>query len=323
MKAVFRYIILTVVLFNCHEANAQYLEQSSIYMFDQYRYIPAYAGLDYSLSANIHVRDQWQGIEKNPGFAHLNVHMPFYAWSGALGGQVSTRSAGALRQNDVRFSYNYVMNMRNGLLSSGLSLGVSQLSVSGVDITTPEGIYSSGSVIHNDPVLPTQFDFGLAPIWSLSTYYKSEYLSLGGSLGGLPGQRYSFENFSFQNNLHAILYGSYTFRVLGEYEVLQSILLKSDFSQVQTDISSIVKINGNVFGGLGVRGYSSRSIDAIIVTLGLRFNKHYTLTYSYDAGISGLRSVHEGSHELLLNYNLQKLIGTGLPPKIIYNPRHL
>ena len=73
-------------------------------------------------------------------------------------------------------------------------------------------------------------------------------------------------------------------------------------------LGEMEKINGNVFGGIGVRGYNSTSLDAIIISGGVNFKKNYTLTYSFGTGISELKRVNEGSHEVSLNYNLQKIL---------------
>ena len=85
----------------------------------------------------------------------------------------------------------------------------------------------------------------------------------------------------------------------------------------------IFNINGNVFGGVGLRGYNSSSLDAMSITAGLSLGRHYRLSYSYDIGLSELKRVNEGSHEILLNYNLKKMIGLGNTPKVEYNPRNL
>jgi hypothetical protein len=47
------------------------------------------------------------------------------------------------------------------------------------------------------------------------------------------------------------------------------------------------------------------------------------LGYSYDLTRSSLNTVSNGSHELLLRYQLDKPVGQGQPPPIIYNPRSL
>ena len=302
---------------------AQQTAQHSLYMFNQYQYNPAYGGLDYSVSGSVHVRNQWQGLEQSPSVVLVNCHLPFYIWSGAIGMQVSTRDLGVLHHREVTASYNYVLSLGNGLWSNGLRVGLSQLGVDGTAIVTPTGVYTGGSVNHRDPILPSGSVTGVGLSWQLGTYYKSDKLEGGATLQGLPGNDIETSTASYNKDIHMSVFGQYRFKLMGEYEVLQSILLKSDMRNIQTDLTSIVRINGNVFGGIGLRGYSSSSLDAVSVILGAQVNKHITLIYSYDAGISGLRNVNDGSHELLVNYNLQKAIGTGLPPKIIYNPRYL
>lgn len=290
---------------------------------DKYQFNPAYGGLDYSLVINAHTRTQWQGLDQNPRVIGVNAHLPYYVWSGALGLKATSRSLGVLSHNELSFSYNNVLNLGSGLWSNGLRVGMSQMSVDGAAIMTPDGIYTGGSVNHNDPILlPTQGS-GVGLLYEVGTYYKARRLELGLSLTSLPGSNISQDGFTFDKKTHIYAFGQYRFELFEEFDLLQAILLKSDFGAVQTEVSSLVQINGNIFGGIGVRGYSSNSLDAVIVILGIRLTDNITLTYGYDAGISGIRQANEGSHELLLSYNLQKVIGTGLPPKIIYNPRYL
>jgi len=319
-----RTTVLTImVLLYSAKVYSQQTAQHTLYMFNQYQYNPAYGGLDYSLSGSVHVRNQWQGLEQGPSSVLVNCHLPFYVWNGALGVQISSRDLGVFHYREATASYNYVLDLGNALWSNGARVGLSQLGIDGTAIITPDGVYTGGSVNHNDPLLPNSSIAGSGLSWQIGTYYKSDRLEMGGTLQGLPGNNIGVGSVTFNRSLHVTAFGQYRFQIFGEYEVLQSILLKSDLVNIQTDITSIMKINGNVFGGIGLRGYSSSSLDAVSVILGAQLSKHITLIYSYDAGISGLRTVNDGSHELLINYNLQKAIGTGLPPKIIYNPRYL
>ena len=65
------------------------------------------------------------------------------------------------------------------------------------------------------------------------------------------------------------------------------------------------------------------SADAVALIGGIKLNEKITFGYSYDLTLSGLSNVSNGTHEVLLNYNLGKQIGQGKPPIIIYNPRSL
>ncbi|NJO86582.1 MAG: type IX secretion system membrane protein PorP/SprF [Lewinella sp.] len=79
--------------------------------------------------------------------------------------------------------------------------------------------------------------------------------------------------------------------------------------------------NDNIFLGASFRGYNDSTTDAVVLLGGLNVSSQITLAYGYDLSLSPLRNVQNGSHEVVLKYNLGKSIGAGLPPPIIFNPR--
>jgi len=267
-------------------------------------------------------RNQWDGIESNPNDLQLNFHVPFYVWGGAIGGKIDRQNYGVLSKTNIAASYNYVAGLPMGLLSIGGRIGGSNLRVDGSRIVTPDGEYT-GVFSHNDPILLEGVDSGFGLTWDIGAYFFNKQMEGGISISHLPRSSINLFRTKFTQTTHFNAFFQYNFKIFGEYDFLQSILLKSDLNQTQTDISSLIKINGNIFGGINLRGYSSRSLDAIAFIFGTKLGDHYTLSYSYDIGVSGLRRSHEGTHEILLNYNLRKIIGNGEPPKIIYNPRYL
>jgi len=97
-------------------------------------------------------------------------------------------------------------------------------------------------------------------------------------------------------------------------------LPRTDFAQTQTDVGAILYYD-NVFGGATIRGYNSNTVDALNFIGGVQLNENVRLSYSFDLGLSGIRTFHEGTHEFIINYNLNKKIRTGEYPPIIYNPR--
>jgi len=291
-------------------------------MFNKYAFNPAFAGLDFSLSANLMYRNQWEGIPSNPTDIQLNAHIPMYIWSGAVGGILERQSFGVFNQTSLSGSYNFITDTPYGLISFGGRVGLTQLTISGDKIVTPEGIDVSG-FSHNDPILLEGTDQGISLRWDIGTFFYNKTLQAGIAVANIPSTRIGLDRTSFSQTTHINGFFQYNFDVNEEIELMQSILLKTDLNKIQSDISSVIKINGNIFGGISLRGYSSRSLDALVILAGMKISDHYTLSYSYDIGLSGLRRGHEGTHEILLNYNLRKLIGTGQPPKIIYNPRYL
>ena len=291
-------------------------------MLNKYSFNPAFAGLDFSLSANLLYRNQWDGLPSNPRDIHLNAHLPMYRWSGAVGGMIERQSFGVLTQTSVQGSYTYITDTPLGLISVGGRLGMTQISIDGNAIITPDGVYAGG-FSHNDPILLEGQDQGIGLKWDFGSFFYNKKVQFGLAISHIPSTKVSLENTSFSQTTHINGFFQYNFAINEEIKLMQSILLKSDLNKIQSDISSLFEINGNIFGGISLRGYSSRSPDAMVLIAGMKISDHYTLSYSYDIGLSGLRMGHEGTHEILLNYNLRKLIGTGQPPKIIYNPRYL
>lgn len=302
---------------------AQQSPQYSQYMFNKYQFNSAYAGFDRSLSITGASRAQWATFEGAPATQNLNAHLPFYIWNGGLGINLQNDQAGALSNTSISLSYNYVYESPIGLFSVSGRLGILQSRFKGDQLTTPEGVYEGGTIDHNDAILSNQSISGSSPIWGVSAYYIHDYFETGislsdvpkhtSSIGGLEIDRQSLVNWFAEGNL----------QLTSEIDILPSIFMKTDFVQTQVEIAGIANYRNQYFGGVGFRGYNANSLDAVVFYAGLRFNRKYRLTYSYDLGINGLRRFHEGSHEFVLNYNLQKIIGLGLPPKVIYNPRFL
>lgn len=295
--------------------------QNSLYLVDLYQINPAYAGLERSLSINFNYRDQWTGFAQNPQQLYMNANIPLYLFNGGAGMAVSSDKIGAFRSNAVKVSYNRIRKTNFGVLSGGLALGYSRISLDGSTLITPDGIYNNNIFSHQDPILGETTSAGNRLDYELGFFlgHKSFDFGLGLRNQFLPKNK--INSASIQSPNVMTLYGRIPFTI-NTLLLYPSVLIKTDFEQYQTDLSILAK-NGNVFGGLSLRGYSSSSLDAMVLIGGIKFNSNYTITYSYDIGLSNVKGVSQGTHEININYNLNKLIGIGLPPEIIYNPRNL
>ncbi|NNF33482.1 MAG: PorP/SprF family type IX secretion system membrane protein [Saprospiraceae bacterium] len=317
-------LIATLILFiSSLGMYAQQGFQYSQYMLDKYQFNPAYGGLERSLHINAVVRSQWNGIEDNPQSQYINAHLPFYIWNGSIGMSLHNETSGALRNIHLSGSYNYVIKNELGIFSFGLSAGLIQKSINGTRLITPDGDYIDNTFNHNDPALTDQEYNGISPTWTLGFYYAGLDFDAGISIANVPAPSLSAGQSNFSVSSHSTLYGEYRYRWNNNLVLIPNVLVKTDFVEYQTDFSVMGRYNGNIFGSIGLRGYNSNSIDALIFMMGTKLSPKYSVAYSYDAGLSSIKRVNEGTHEIRLIYNLNKLIRTGMPPKIIYNPRHL
>ena len=319
-----QYIIplLLIVSGLCvNSLKGQLAEQNSLYLIDLYQINKGYGGLDKSLSVNFNFRDQWTGIDQQPNQIYINAHMPLYLWDGGVGFSLKSDRIGALRINSFDFSYNRIVKRGFGVVSGGLALGFSQSTLDGQLLVTPEGIYQGPNIDHRDPILLEGSESGFSPDYNLSFFLGHQFFDLGISVSNFLFPDTKIANGRINNGRNLSIFGRFPI-VVNELLVYPSMLIKTDFSNYQTDISALVK-SGNIFGGLSLRGYNESSLDALVIIGGVKINRHYTLSYSFDYGLSDLNRVSQGSHEINLNYNLNKLIGIGLLPEIIYNPRNL
>lgn len=317
------YFVLILAGLLCFETYGQNWSQHSLSSLNPYREIAAYGGMDRTTMISGHIRSQWSQFGGSPSTQYLGVHTPIYLWNGAIGLDVMNQTQGAISLKRMRFSYNHVSSLGFGYLSLGGRVGIIQGSLDGSKIITPEGEYGDGQINHNDPILANLIQNGITPIWEVSALVKGKTWTGGVSLSDLPVHRLSANDAQIAVHPQMNIFYQQYFSTSYNVDLQASAIFRTDFINVQSELSVLSKINGNVFGGLLLRGYSSSSLDAIGAIFGHNLNENLSMFYTYEFGVSELNAAHQGSHEILVKYRLDKLIGTGLPPKIIYNPRFL
>ncbi|WP_235292060.1 PorP/SprF family type IX secretion system membrane protein [Portibacter lacus] len=314
---------LIIFLFFSTVAAAQQPMQFSQFMLNKYQMNPAYAGFDYSLNITGIYRSQWNELPTQPRTQNVNAHLPLYYLNGAIGVNVANEQIGYFNNTLGTVSYNYVLETSIGLFSGGIKTGIIQSTLNGSLLKTPQGIYEGTTISHEDPILSELNESGVGVLYGVGVYFIGNLFEVGASISRFPKTNITISDTKVELVPYINFYAESNIDITDNIVIAPSLLVRSDMVQTQIDVAAMAKLSGNVFGGLGLRGYNSRSLDALIIMAGWQFNEHYTLSYAYDIGLSSLRSSHDGTHEILLNYNLNKLIGAGLPPKIIYNPRYL
>jgi type IX secretion system PorP/SprF family membrane protein len=323
MKNILAWLFIT----GCSVAGfSQQPAQYSLYMLNKYAFNPAYAGMDNSLSLTGVYRNQWTGLDGNPVTQNLNAHMPLYIAGGGIGVGMENESLGSWKQTAFSLSYAYQAQVgKSGILSMGAGAGLVQRQLDGKKVKTPGTIFDDEErpIEHQDPYLDTRIESGAGPTAHAGIFYQGEKLEIGISAINILGNELNLSGLNYEQERTWFLYTGYRFDLGRNLTVHPSILVKSDIWQTQTDFSVLARYQENIFLGASFRGYNSESVDAMVLTGGLKLSEKISLAYAYDIGLSNLNNTNKGSHELLLNYNLGKPIGKGRPPIIIYNPRSL
>ncbi len=315
--------IVSFLSFICCSAFSQQYGQSSLFFMNKYKDNPAYAGFDGGLSITGGYRTQWLGIARNPVSQSINAHTALYFLKGSVGISIDNDILGAMSHLRTSLSYNYVKESYVGLWSFGARLGLNQITLDGSLLRTPTGIYEDDLINHNDPILSTNKVKGLAPFLSIGGYFIHDLFEAGIAVENLISSKIDLDgsesDFDIQPTLN--IFGEYFFSFSGVLDFHPSIFLKTDFKQSQLEITAQAIYDNYIFGGIGWRGYSRNTFDALILFGGIQLNKKWKVSYAYDIPLSTLSTIARGSHEIILNYNLNKVLGLGLPPKTIFNPR--
>lgn len=284
---------------------------------------PGFVGLDNSLSITGIIRNQWIGIAGNPRQQVITAHLPYDFVNGGLGVIIESDETGLRKDTRTALQYSYYLtNTPNSSLSAGMGIGFYQRSLDGAGYRTPTGQYSDGSPFdHNDQVLSLQRERASAVFADLGVFYRSEDWEGGFSVTNLnaPTARGSDYSLTFERTFH--LFGKYYYQLNSKFELTANAAVLTNLIQSQILISTGLQINENIVLGFGVRGISE--VDALMLQGGLKLNDQWKLFYAYDSGISAFSGALGGSHEIGLNFNINRRIGGGVPPRIIYSPRFL
>ena len=305
---------------------AQQAPQYSLYMLNPYAYNPASAGLENSLIVNGVYRQQWSGLKGAPVTQHINAHMPLYVISSGVGLRVDNDVIGAHSVTQAVLSYNYQMELgRNSLLSLGVSGGYLQYALDGSKLRAPEGTYVEPVFSHNDVLLSEGTVRAGTPIFEIGVFAQLNKLEIGVAMQPVyaPALRSTTTNGTFRLQTISHYNGSlaYSFDIGDDLTLRPALLVKTDIAETQSEISLVARWRENIFAGASFRGFTKTSKDAAVILAGVKLNEKTILAYAFDIPLSALNVANRGSHELLIRYNLNKQIGAGKLPPVIYNPR--
>jgi type IX secretion system PorP/SprF family membrane protein len=321
-----RILTLTLIFFASMGAIAQQAPQYSLYWLDPYLYNPATAGLENTLIATGIYRQQWSGLKGAPSTEHVDAHMPLMFINSGVGLKIQNDEIGAHRTTSVLASYDYQLELgKSMLLSVGASAGYMQYMLNGDLLRTPDGTYEpSGTFTHNDPGLPEGKLQAGTPILEAGVYLKAKKLEIGAAIQPVfaPDLKSTASGgFRLKPSRHYLMTVSYTITAGENLQFTPCALVKSDITETQSEISMTMRYRENIFAGVSFRGFGNTSKDAVVLAGGLRLSEKTILAYAFDISLSSLNTVSRGSHELMLRYSLNKQIGAGKLPPVIYNPR--
>jgi type IX secretion system PorP/SprF family membrane protein len=320
-----RYLFLCVgFLAGLQQTFAQQRPQYTQYVFNNYLLNPAVSGIENYVDLKAGYRSQWTGLDGAPVTSYVTINAPIgrdfvqgdaTAMSGAGGENPNSRSyvqdymaaephhgigfmlvsdkTGPISQTNMNLSYAYHLGLSPKLnLALGVSAGVNHVNLNVSEITLadsrPDPAIASNNISQWKP------DLG-AGIWA----YSGSYF-VGVSVQQLLRQNLYFNGTNdvtqSQTVPHYFFTAGLKIPMNEDISLMPSVLVKV-IQPVPTTYDVNLKM---AFRDVFWLGGSYRKDDSFGALAGINISSTINLGYSYDFTTSALRTVSNGTHELVI-----------------------
>jgi type IX secretion system PorP/SprF family membrane protein len=272
----------------------QHTPLTSQYLFNGLVINPAYAGSRDALAANLTYRHQWVGFDGAPVTQMLSVHAPIGHRKLGLGLLVYNDRIGVSQESGLFSNYAYRIRFRNGKLAFGVGAGFTLL----------RSQWSSLAIQQtSDQSFAVDTRSAFRPNFSTGVFYHTKNWFAGISAPFLILHRYTAgtEGWNLsqsKGDLQPMATGGYVFQLTRDLKLKPSTLIRYRRSSgVQADLSTNLILKDRVWIGA-----SYRTGDAFVASLEVLPTPQWRIGYAYDFGLSRLMAYHQGSHEVMLQY---------------------
>lgn len=269
--------------------------QYTHYMYNTMSINPAYAGQRETLSILGLNRTQWVGIDGAPQTQSFSVHSPLRNRRIGLGLNFISDGLGPARENflDANFSYTIPIGYNNTKLSFGVKAGWHNIST---DWT--KGVYQNQDAVFNQDINLNSIIFGSGLYLSNRKWY------VGLSVPNLfTTEHYDdFQESLATERLHYFLTGGYVFDLSANLLFKPAFLVKgTQGAPLIADVSANFLIHD-----LLTFGVAWRWDDSIAGMVGFSISEGIFIGYGYDYTTSGLNNYNNGTHEMILRFEMKR-----------------
>ena len=280
-------------------ALTQQLPQYSQYMFNKIAYNPGYAGAVNGICVGGLIRQQWVGFKETddegkssmvaPETYVVSINAPVRALRGGLGATIIQDKIAFQNNITLNLIYAYQTTLGAGDLGIGAQLSLLNKTIDFTEYNPPTST--------NDPLLNEAEQSDMIFDVGIGLYYRvPDNYYLGLSVLQLLESETATDATSTKLKRQINLIGGYEFSLPNtpEIDILPSLMIKTDGSSVQYDLSALLRFKNQFWGGV-----SYRYQDAIAIILGMEY-KNFNIGYSYDINTSAIGSY--GAHEIRVGY---------------------
>lgn len=290
MKKIFLLTFLALSL----TAFGQQDEQMSLYMYNPLYFNPAYAGSRDAVSAVALARFQWVSFKGAPTSQWLSVHAPLMHKAIGIGGHFINDQIGSRTRTSayVDVSSSIQLNKKQDRIAIGLTGGFDAM---GYD-------FSNSTVVDvNDPYYGSSFS-STKPNIGAGIYYYGKNKYIGFSVPRLFESKIEVNNALEKiTKRHFFVTAGYVFDLNSVLKLKPSTLIKyTPNAPLTIDANVSLLMYEKLWTGLMYRFNESMGVNVVYA-----IKQTFSVGYVYDFPINGLRTYQNGSHEIVLQYDIQ------------------
>lgn len=297
-------LIIAVLAFFCQDSYAQQDTEYTQYMFNPQIFNPAYVGSREVTSLNGIYRNQWVGIDGSPTSINVGVHGPLKNDNVALGAFIENDRLGVHNRTRVYGQFAYRIPFSD---VARLSLGVQG------GILNQNSAFIDANVIDGNDVTFNREDRAVTlPNFGIGAYLYTRNLYLGASIPHMINHKFEDEEL-LDARLHRHIFGTagIVLPLGNSVKFRPAVLLKwAENSPVEYDLTAHFLLKDALW-----LGATYRTGDSLDFMAQYQFNKSLRAGYSYDLTTSELQQHTDGTHEIMLGYDIIKDISRVITPR--------
>lgn len=288
------YILqVVVVVLSYNSSFCQQQPQYTQYMYNTMSINSGYTGTNGRLEATLLHRSQWIGIDGAPTTQSFGIHGKLSENTG-LGLSITNDKIGPQTEQNFNANFAYRINLNEKTtLSLGLNSGVSL-----INIDWSRGTYQS----QTDNAFLTNVNNNTRLIIGSGGYLYGEKWYIGLSVPNfIITESYDdIKESVIRRKVHYYLQGGYVFDLSSNVKFKPAFLTKViEGSPITYDASANFMINEKFVIGAGYR-----FTDAFSGLVGFQISESLFIGYAYDRSVTKLQKYNDGSHEIILKFNL-------------------
>lgn len=261
---------------------------------------PAYAGSSEAFATSIVYRQQWTGLEGAPKTEVFSAHAPFKSDRTALGLLAYNDAYGITNNTGVFLNYAFRIHLKKGILSLGLKGGVYMQSENLNSVITDQV---------NDPVFAEGTEKVTVPNFGAGVFYYGEKFYAGFSIPGFLSARggeiyHDFTNYNFMLTSGALFTLSRNFKFSPSFLFNYSLP-----TNIQLDLTGSVLFRDFLWIG----GSWRMQDNSVVALLQFQISPQIGIGYSFDYSFGELNKFNNGSHEVMLVWELRYKVKASNP----------